>query len=89
MTVEVATYNAENGIRFLNTQHRPSWKRFGKGWSEVQCHAHPKGEWFQISTSEVSKDDINGKLSRKETMVALSADETRALYEFLKARLGE
>lgn len=79
--LEISTSGKLHVLTFRDTEHRPSWRNHGSGWSSVKITAHSDGKWLEINSREVAEGK---RPSEKYTMTTLDEAAARHLYTMLK-----
>lgn len=83
---QIVTVKATNDIlptfEVFEEHHVPSWQRYGDGGATFKATAHRTAQWVSLSMDE------SGEKSTRSTMMALTPESGRALYEFLGTIFG-
>src|ERR1700704_2377376 len=62
---------------FSDTDHTPSWKRYGKGAARLEVSSHTGNPYLPF---HVQESNLEGAGRSKLVMVTMDADQGRALY---------
>lgn len=62
--------------------HTASWSRFDEGYATFNARVHKRAGWLSLVMVESAK-------STRQTMMTLTPESAKALYEFLHAQYGK
>lgn len=71
-------------VSFTDDKHKPSWKRFGDGWANIEFTTHRDRKYLSIVATEHSRE---GRGTSKAVYVTLDEPAAAELLKHLTAIL--